>query len=222
MCFSATASFIASGALAASGVAIARMPKSRSAIPLSLAPVIFATHQFIEGLLWLNHRGVLADGVKTVGVYGFLLIAYVLWPIFVPFAAHATESGRVRRWIMLLCLLVGLYAGMAALVGIIRAPVDASVVGHSFAYVIDLPRIFFTPYVIAVAIPFLVSSNKRLALFGVALAASCVAAMFIASAPTFPSVWCFYAAILSLLLYLFFRYSAKQHLKMPAVDTAAG
>jgi hypothetical protein len=221
MCFSATVSFIASGALAVSGVAIARMPKSRSAIPLSLAPVIFATHQFIEGLLWLNHKGVLADSFKPAAVYAFLLIAYVLWPIFVPFSAYTLESGRVRRVIMLLCLFTGMYAGLAALVGIIRGPVDASVVGHSFAYAIDIPRIFFTPYVIAVAIPFLVSSNKRLALFGVALAASCVAAMFIASSSTFPSVWCFYAATLSLLLYLLFRYSAKQKLKIPSAAAYA-
>jgi len=208
MCFSATASFVASGALVASGVAIARIPKPKSAIPLSMFPAIFATHQFIEGLLWLNHRGFLADNYRSVAVYAFLLIAFVLWPIFVPFSVYVLESGRIRRVIILLCQFTGMYVGLTNLVIIIRGPVNASVVGHSFAYAINTPDILFAPYLISVLIPFFVSSNKRLVILGVALAALCVTATFIASTATFPSVWCFYAAILSLFLYLFFRYPA--------------
>jgi hypothetical protein len=220
MCFSATASFVASGALVASGVAIARIPKPKSAIPLSMFPAIFAIHQFIEGLLWLNHRGFLADSYRSVAVYAFLLIAFVLWPIFVPFSAYVLESGRIRRVIILLCQFTGMYAGLMNLVTIIRGPVSASVVGHSFAYAINTPDILSISYHISVFIPFLVSSNKRLVILGVALVASYVAARFIASTATFPSVWCFYAAILSLFLYLFFRYPANRNLKMPATNSS--
>ena len=221
MCFSATASFVASGALVASGVAIARIPKPKSAIPLSMFPAIFAILQFIEGLLWLNHRGFLADNYKPVAVYAFLLIAFVLWPIFVPFSVYVLESGRIRRVIILLCQFTGMYAGLANLVIIIRGPVNASVIGHSFAYTTNTTDILFYLYLISVFIPFLVSSNKRLVILGVALAALCVTAMFIASTATFPSVWCFYAAILSLFLYLFFRYSANRNLKMPATNSSS-
>jgi len=221
MCFSATASFVTSGALVASGVAIARIPKPKSAIPLSIFPFIFATHQFIEGLLWLNHRGFLADNYKSVAVYAFLLIAFVLWPIFVPFSAYVLESGRIRRVIILLCQFTGMSVGLTNLVIIIRGPVNASVVGQSFAYAIKTPDILFAPYLISVIIPFLVSSNKRLVILGVALAALYVTAWFIASTATFPSVWCFYAAILSLFLYLFFRYSANRNRKMPATNSSS-
>ena len=92
MCFSAEASFAASGVLAASSVAISRIPKERSSVPLSTFPAIFAAHQFIEGILWLNHDGVLPDACKTGAVYAYVLIAYVLWPIFVPFAVYLTET----------------------------------------------------------------------------------------------------------------------------------
>ena len=221
MCFSATASFVASGALVASAVAIARIPKPKSAIPLSMFPAIFATHQFIEGLLWLNHRGFLADNYKPVAVYAFLLIAFVLWPIFVPFSVYVLESGRIRRVIILLCQFTGMYVGLTNLVIIIRGPVSASVVGHSFAYSINTSDILFALYLISVLIPFLVSSNKRLVILGVALAALFVTARFIASTATFPSVWCFYAAILSLFLYLFFRYSANRNRKMPATNSSS-
>ena len=211
MCFSAEASFAASGVLTASGIAISRIPKEKSEIPLSICPIIFAAHQFIEGLLWLHHSGTLPDEYRSGAVYGFVLIALVLWPIYVPFAAYKTETGKIRRRIIFACLLLGLYVGITFLINIINNPVDASVVGQSFSYHVDMHGDFLIPYVIAVSIPFMVSSKKGLVRFGVALTLSCAVAMYVASSSTLPSVWCFYAAILSLGLYGYFRSSAKAY-----------
>ncbi len=208
MCFSATASFAAGGVLAASAVAIARTPKPKRAVPLSLFPAFFAVLQFAEGVLWLNHRGFVGDAFKPPGVYAFLLIAYVLWPVYVPFSAYLLEPGRRRRLIILLCQAAGLVVGLTDLVIIIRGPVDAWVVGHSFHYLINMPGGLAAPYVIAVTVPFLVAGNKRLVLFGAALAVLYGVAALVASSATFPSVWCFYAAILSVFLYLIFRHES--------------
>ena len=209
MCFSAEASFAASGALAASGIAISRMPKEKSETPLALFPVIFAVHQFIEGILWLNHTGVLPDDYKSGAVYGFVFIAFLLWPIFVPFSAYMIETGKTRRRIILLCQLIGLYVGLTFLISNVNNPIDASVVGHSFSYKIDAPYDLLIPYFIAVSIPFLISSKKGLVCFGGALTLSYAVALVMASSTTFPSVWCFFAAILSIFLYLHFRYAAR-------------
>lgn len=213
MCFSAEASFAASGALAATSIAIARIPKERSEIPLSLFPAIFSAHQFIEGLLWLNHTGSLSDEYNEVMVYGFALIALVLWPIYVPFSASMIETGRIRRFVIYACQLIGLYVGITFLMSIFQNSVEAYVSGHSFAYRVDSPNNFFVPYFISVSIPFLVSSNKKLTIFGIALTLSCTAALIVASSRTFPSVWCFFAALLSLGLYLHFRYSARKYIR---------
>jgi len=86
MCFSAPASLAASGVLGVSGIAILRMPKKKSEIPLSLFPIIFATHQLIEGILWLSLTGVISDSYKAGAIYAYAFIAFVFWPIFVPFA----------------------------------------------------------------------------------------------------------------------------------------
>ncbi len=209
MCFSAEVSFAASGVLAASGIAIARMPKEKSETPLSLFPIIFAVHQFIEGIMWLNHNGVLPDEYKSGAVYSFVFIAFILWPIFVPFSAYMIETGKTRRRIILLCQLIGLYVGLVFLISNVNNPIDASVVGHSFSYKIDAPYDLLIPYFIAVSVPFLISSKKSLFYFGGALTLSCVIALFMASSTTFPSVWCFFAAILSVFLYMYFRYAAR-------------
>jgi hypothetical protein len=210
MCFSAPASLAASGVLGISGVAMLRMPKKKSEIPLSLFPIIFAVHQLIEGILWLSMTGVISDTYKAGAIYAYAFVAFVLWPIFVPFSMYMIETGRMRRKIIILCQLVGLYIGIAYLVNIISGTVDATVVSNSISYHISpTPPWSLAPYLIAVSIPFMISSNKRLIILGVALLVACGAAAYMSCSNTFPSLWCFYAAILSLIVYLYFRYQAK-------------
>lgn len=216
MCYSASASFAASGALAASGYAISRTSKKKSEIPLSLLPIIFAVHQFIEGVLWLNHDNILPGTVKLGAVYSYLFIAFALWPVYLPFSIYLIETHRMRRGIIFLCQFIGFYVSLTSLISIIRYPVDISVVCHHFSYVIDTPESILMPYLISVSIPFIISSNKKLIIFGGALTLSCIAAVFLATSTTFPSVWCFFAAILSLSLYLYFRTSTEsEHQNQP-------
>ena len=209
MCFSAEASFAASGVLAASSIAIARLPKEKAGIPLSLLPAVFATHQFVEGVLWLNHEGILPDACQAPAVYAYALIAYVLWPVFVPFSAYLLEPDRKRRLLILGCQAVGVAVGLSLLISVVRHSVTVSVDCCSLSYHVEAPDLLVFPYLAAVSIPFLVSSRKGLVRFGLAITVSCAVAALAASAATFPSVWCFFAAILSGGLYLYFRTAAR-------------
>ena len=211
MCYSASASFAASGALAASSYVISRLPKKESEKPISLIPMIFAAHQFIEGVLWLNQTGICPDQYKSGAIYGYTFIAYALWPAFIPFVVYRLETEKVRRVIILLCLAIGLYASLASSFSILQNPVDVSVIDQSLSYSIRTPKLIMIPYFISVTIPFLISSDKRIVIFGGALTLSCVAAALMTASSTFPSVWCFYAAVLSIGLYLYFRASVKVH-----------
>ncbi|MGD8794429.1 MAG: hypothetical protein PVF47_17900 [Anaerolineae bacterium] len=209
MCFSAEASFTASGLLAASSVAIWRTPKDRASIPLSLFPAIFAGHQFIEGILWLNQDGVLPDTYQPVAVHAYALIAFVLWPIFVPLAAYLLETDRRRRILVLICQAIGLGVGLSLLLSFVRTPVQVSADCCSLTYQVNAPELLTAPYLIAVSIPFLASSRRSLVLFGLGIVVSSAVAAVSASAAAFPSVWCFFAAILSAGLYLHFRTEAQ-------------
>lgn len=205
MCFSAEASFAASGVLAASSIAIARLPKEKASVPLSLFPAVFATHQFVEGLLWLNHDGVLPDAYRSGAAYAYALIAFVLWPIFVPFAAYLTEAERRRRIIILICQAIGLGVGLTLLLSIVREPLVVSADCCSLSYQVNASDLLIVPYLVAVSVPFLASRRKSLVLFGAAITGSCAVAAVTTSAETLPSVWCFFAALLSGGLYLHFR-----------------
>jgi len=208
MCFSAEASFAASGVLAASSVAIARIPKEKASVPLSLFPAVFAAHQFIEGVLWLNHDGVLPAAYKTPAVYAYALIAYALWPAFVPLSAYLLETGRKRRIAILACQGIGLGVTLTVLLGFLRQPPRVSADCCSLSYQVSAPDLLIVPYLAAVSLPFLVSSRRSLVLFGGAVLASSAAAAVAASVETFPSVWCYFAALLSAGLYLHFRAEA--------------
>jgi hypothetical protein len=172
-------------------------------------PAIFATHQFIEGVLWLNHDGVLPDTYQSVAVHAYALIAYVLWPMLVPFAAYLLEGDRRRRLIILGCQVIGLWAGLALLVSFVREPVSVSADCCSLTYHVNAPEMLIAPYLVAVCIPFLVASCRGLVFFGLAVAGSCIAAAILATASAFPSVWCSFAACLSAGLYLYFRATAR-------------
>ena len=211
MCFSASASFTASGVLAASGYAISKLPKEEDEKFLSLIPWVFSAHQFIEGVLWLNHVGLCSDQYKSGAVYAYSFIAYILWPIYIPFTVYKLEDQTYRRWMILLCQVIGLYVSLSCLVTILRNPVGVRIVDQSLSYSISVPNLIMAPYFISVSIPFLLSSKRKLVLFGGGLTLSCIAAGLMASSSTFPSVWCFYAAVLSGSLYLYFKTSRDIH-----------
>jgi len=207
MCYSAEASFIASGVLAGTSIAISRLPKEKNSLPLSFLPAIFAVHQFIEGTIWLNQGKVASGAYLPKAVFAYTLIAYVVWPVFIPLAAFLMEAGKRRRIMIMLCQLVGLGTSLTYLISIIRNPVDVSVNSCSLSYNITAPSHLFAPYLIAVSVPFLVSTKRGLMRFGLAILISCATAFYFASVPSFPSVWCFFAAVLSFSLYFYFRAS---------------
>jgi hypothetical protein len=224
MCFSAAASFTASGILAASSVAVSRVPKDTRSVPLSLFPAIFATHQFVEGVLWLNHDSVLPDAYRSGATYLYALIAFALWPMLVPFSAYWIEAERRRRLIILACQAIGLGVGLACLLSIVRGPLEVWAGCCGLSYRLNAPDLLGAPYLVAVTVPFLASSRKSLVLFGVGVAASCGAAALAASLQTFPSVWCFFAALLSAGLYLHFKAEARtctEPLRSTAFGTGA-
>jgi hypothetical protein len=209
MCYSAEASFIASGVLAGAGVAISRLPKEKASLPLSLIPAIFAAHQFIEGVIWLEQDKVLPEKILPVAVLAYGLIAFVLWPIFIPFAVYPLESEKRRKQLIRFCQAVGVLAGGFYLVRIFQTPISVTANCCNLTYYVDAPGKLFGPYFLAVSVPFLASSHRSLVLFGMCVVASCAAAVYITSNDSFPSVWCFFAAFMSALLYAHFRMEAR-------------
>jgi Family of unknown function (DUF6629) len=213
MCFSAPVSFVASGALAVTGIATMRKVKSRKYIPLAIMPLLFSLQQFIEGMIWVT---AFDSTINHLLVYGFLFLAYLLWPIFTPVAIFLVEKRPQRAKIMKFFIIMGAFVSMSLLTALILRPPEIAIVdchiGHP--YVLEmLYGAHFPFYLAVVGLCPLLSTHRILRLFGLTILLTGLITAFI-NRVTFISLWCFFAAVLSLLLYLFLDEVGKKKTKV--------
>ena len=203
MCFSATASFAAGGALGTAGVLTLTQVKTKRDIPLAAIPLLFGIQQTIEGVIWVSFG---VPTLNTVMTYAYLFFAYVLWPVLVPIAVLLVETHPVRKNILRILSLIGLAMGAYLLYFIFTDPGKAHIVNHSLAY--DYRHLYnLLPLSLYVAVTCgsgLVSSSKILNIFATAVLISFFVAYWFYSI-TFISVWCFFAAILSIIIFWYFK-----------------
>lgn len=217
MCFSATASFVAGASLVAVGGLTVRKSQGRRELPLALVPVLFGLQQLTEGFVWVSLSRDLPV-VQSWSTYIYSGFSHVLWPIFVPLAILLVETVRWRAKVLGAFLVLGLSVGLYLLFFIVRSPVAARVEQDSIRY--DSPHFYIVAvlvlYLLATCISGLFSSHWCIRVFGV-LAFILAIAAAVVSLTTFVSVWCFFAAILSLLVYLHFSgpMQACRHLLPP-------
>lgn len=206
MCFSASASFIAGATLSVIGVATLKKAETKSERPFALIPLLFGIQQLTEGVLWLTFHYD-APLLKQTMTYLYSGFSHVLWPIYVPFAMGMLEAVRWRKRTMLAFQAVGVAVGLYLLYFIVTSPVVAEVAGKHIAYVsphfYQVPMIIF--YLAATCVTCFFSSHGFVRLFGVLALLGFIAAYFI-HVTALVSIWCFFAAILSLLIYLHLRF----------------
>ncbi len=204
MCFSATASFVAGAALSGLGVATLRTTRSRSEVAFAAIPLLFGLQQLVEGMLWLSFRFD-APQLNVAMTYLFSLFSHVLWPIFVPFSIGLMETVAWRRRVNWGFQAVGLAVGLYLLYLILEFPVT-SVALANIVYV--SPHFYRVPvmllYLAASCVSCFFSSIDTVRIFGaLALFLFAVADVFFNLALF--SVWCFFSALLSFIIYVYFR-----------------
>lgn len=210
MCFSATASFIAGISLSVLGVATVKRAGRKAEIPFAMIPLLFGAQQIVEGMLWLSFRFD-APLLNVPMTYLFTLFSHVLWPVYVPFSIGLMESVAWRKKVMTAFLITGIAVGLYLLYFIVRFPVTSEVHEHMvyvLPYVKEHPVLEF--YLAATCVAPFFSSHKIINIFGVlALLLFMVAYWFYTVA--YFSVWCFFAAILSAVIYLHFKFENKRN-----------
>ena len=202
MCFSATASFVAGTALSAVGVVTIKKAKRKAELPFATIPLLFGIQQIIEGIVWISFGN---SALNVISTYAYSMFSHVLWPIFVPVAILLLEKDPVRRRILQVFTGIGLAVGIFLLYFIFRDGIISQIVNQSVSY--NSPHLYLplvlTLYVFATCISFLISSDKMINIIGIVMLTSFLAAGLFFSA-TFISVWCFFAAILSFIIFLYF------------------
>ena len=98
VCFSPQADVAGGVLIAVIGVdAVRHIHQRRDFIALAWIPVLLGARQFIEALVWLSLQGHVPRGIGQISLWAYLLIAFVVLPVFIPLAIIALEPTRRRK-----------------------------------------------------------------------------------------------------------------------------
>jgi hypothetical protein len=205
VCFSATASFVASGALAGVGAATLYRNEAPQLRMFAAVPLVFAAQQACEGVVWLTTMGATPGrGLAQLAVVAYLSVALVLWPSWLPLSLRAAEPSPERRKVLTGLSIAGLLVSAFCAMALALWPAAARVRGHHITYDFSLgvgegTILPVLAYFIPTAVPLFVSSLSLSRILGVVLLIA-LAATVVAQRAALTSVWCFFAAILSALI----------------------
>lgn len=205
MCFSASASFTAACFLGGIGYFTLKESRPRERLLASI-PSLFAVQQFSEGILWLElgHQ-IPHPNLFFLAQSFFLIFAFLFWPIWIPLSLIRLETISWRFYAIAGTFICGVLLAGWNLSYAFHQEVSVQFVNHSIQYQGDIPsqRLLY-PFI--VIFPCLISSYPRIWIFGVLVGVSYLIANYYYMT-TFVSVWCFFAAIASVALYIIIKKS---------------
>src|SRR5579862_5597744 len=224
MCFSANASFTTAAGLSIIGLlSIHAAHKNKKLLPLASSPLFFALQQSCEGIVWLTfNAGDTTNLLHILATYAFISFAGLFWPIWVPFALYLPEKIHRRKQLLHITMYIGCFTAILLFFSWILQTTGAKVINHHIDYPVDqypfgitqtwlnqaITWITSLSYCTAVIAPFFISSMKHAWIAGVAIMIGFVTS-YIYYYATLGSVWCFFAAVTSGLLYVLIEKNKK-------------
>lgn len=217
MCFSATASFTAGALLLGMGAVTLPMARERRERPFAAIPLLFGVQQVIEGFVWLSF-GWGQAGVTDALAQAYSFFSHVLWPVYVPAAAWMMERQGSRRRLLAAMSVLSLVVASYLFFMLFADPITARPGGGHIEY---SARHLYAPvvmlaYLAATTVSLMLSSRAGVRAFGFAAFAAFVL-VYAFYARWFISVWCFFAAVLSVMVTLHLRSASR-----PPTDVQGG
>jgi hypothetical protein len=203
MCFSAGASFIGGVIISAIGVVTIRKVHKPTQILFACIPLFFGLQQLTEGFVWLSLQNPDWGWIQKPATYAFLIMAEVFWPFMTPLAILMMEKNKKRIKALRVFLVMGLSVSVYFVFCLTMFVVTPEIKGYHIEYVEKFPsflRLFvFCIYLIATITPFFISTIKRTYFLGILMAMSCVVTIIFFT-QYLTSVWCFFGALLSIVI----------------------
>jgi len=215
MCFSASADFVASAVIGSVGLLTLREVKHPRELLFASLPCLFALHQFTEGLVWLGLDGTVSPSVTHNAGAAYVLFAQGLLPFLMPLSVLLLEPTRHKQRQMLGFTIGGGALMIYLLWGLIAYPVNISVQQNSIVYTnaITTTTAVAVLYVIATCGSLFFSGFRDLAILAWANLIGLLVVMEVRRY-AFTSIWCAYAAVVSVIIYAFFRRSRNFRITM--------
>ncbi len=177
---------------------------------LGVVPLFFAAQQAAEGIIWLTIGMPQHEMLESAAVYTFLAFALVIWPTWAPLALRSMEPSAERRRVLGWTAAIGALVSVSAAFLLARTQPAARLDGHSITYQfgggagVTRHLILLAAYVVPTLVPFFVSTVRWAKIIGGALIVS-IAVAVVVRHEALTSVWCFFAAVVSVLVVLAVR-----------------
>ena len=202
MCFSATASFAGSAVLAAVGLATLGRVREPRTLLFAAVPTLFALHQFTEGFVWLGLEGRIGPAAGRAAVYLFTGYAQGILPFLLPLAVLLMEPPGRRRSAILVLTVLGAVIAATMMGGLFvfetRCFIERSSIAYRNPVTGDLALSLL--YILATCGSLLLSSHRVVRWYGVLNVIALTITQLVREY-AFASVWCFYAAIMSVVIF---------------------
>jgi hypothetical protein len=208
MCFSANASFIAGAALTVAGIISVSQVRKPAHLIFASMPFFFAIQQICEGFVWLSLTNPGFSTWHEPAKYAFLLFAQVIWPFWIPLSILSIEPSPQKRKIIRYFLVVGIVCALILAYRLLFVSASAQIDGCHIAYRIGWSKTMLaitgTLYLAAIVIsPFFSSWRNTFILAAVNVVSLVTTEVFYEA--YLVSVWCFFAAVQSVLVILVMR-----------------
>ena len=205
MCFSAEADLVAGVVVSGVGVEALRHVQHRREAAVAALPLLFGAHQLTEAFVWWGLDGDVSGSTGDLAAKAYLVFAFIL-PVLVPAAMLLLEDDHGRRRRVVPFVVLGGVVSAWLLAALANGPVAVSDAGSYVAY--DVGLRYGGPvavaYVIATCGPLLLSSRRRLVIYGALnLGAVTVLAWLLAEGVV--SLWCAWAAVTSVMIVIHLR-----------------
>lgn len=213
MCFSVEASFAGSVVISIIGVATITKVHKPSQLVFASIPLFFGIQQFAEGLVWMSLPNPDAIVIQKFATYLFLIMADFLWPMMIPLAVLFMEKNQKKKRILHGFAVAGILLSLYYAFCLLTYNIYPQISGYHIQYKTDFPKtlglIAFAIYLIVTITPLFISSIQRTHLLGALMFLSClITAIFFRQYLT--SVWCFFAAIISGVIFWILSDSKKK------------
>ena len=206
MCFSLEASFISGTVLAVVGVLAIKKTHSIPQAVFAGSPLLFSFQQFSEGFVWLSITNTEYSSWLKPSATIFLTIAEVIWPVWVSLSLLLLEKKKINKTILFLLFGIGVivstYLGLHLLTNTIKVEQTNYHINYNFGVPNSVVYIFSVLYFLSAVMPLFFSSIniKKTAPIGLLILLS-----YLVSKIYFEnyvlSIWCFFAALISVLVY---------------------
>ncbi|HUY07323.1 MAG TPA: DUF6629 family protein [Acidimicrobiales bacterium] len=216
MCFSPQADLVGGAIIGAIGIdALRHVERRPSHFAIAALPLILAFHQFDEAFIWLGLEGHVPKSVEHLALWIYLIIAFVVLPIYVPLAILGYEPTIRRKWAMSAFVTIGIFVSAVLLHAMLRGPFGVAMRPFHLSYNLRLGHatLIVGLYVVAVCGAFLFSGVRPMVVFGL-INLVAVIVIVVLSVDGFASVWCAWAAISSGAIALRLRLQERQRLDL--------